>query len=76
VPTTWVSQPGSAALGSPLDILRHAVTMVRSLLRLWWQQRDQGTAKVSGPASPGSGPAKDDEAERMMSARSRTRVPK
>jgi glycosyltransferase involved in cell wall biosynthesis len=39
VPTVWVSQPGSAALGSPLAFLRHAVVMVRSLVRLRWSVR-------------------------------------
>ena len=34
VPTVWVSQPGSNALGSPLAFLRHALAMLRSLLKL------------------------------------------
>jgi len=34
VPTVWVSQPGSAALGTPAGVIRHGLFMVRSLLRL------------------------------------------
>ncbi len=32
VPTVWVSQPGSAALGTPLGLIRNGWKMVRSLL--------------------------------------------
>lgn len=34
VPTVWVSQPGSTALGNPLRFVRHGLRMVRSLLQL------------------------------------------
>jgi dolichol-phosphate mannosyltransferase len=46
VPTVWTSQPGSAALGSPLAFLRHGVTMVRSLKRLKQRMREERTAGI------------------------------
>ena len=48
VPTVWVSQPGSNALGSPLAFVRHAVSMLRSVMRL---RRELG-----GPPLPSEAP--------------------
>jgi glycosyltransferase involved in cell wall biosynthesis len=35
VPTVWVAQPGSSALGSPVGFVRHGMRVLRSLLSLW-----------------------------------------
>ena len=71
VPTVWTSQPGSAALGSPLAIARHAVTMVRSLLRLWWWTRRHGVIPVSGPRAPEVVPAEGKAAAFLKSVQGR-----
>jgi glycosyltransferase involved in cell wall biosynthesis len=73
VPTVWVSQPGSAALGSPLGFLRHAVTMVRSLMRLWWWTRHPGAVSITTPASPSLTPA-EREAAYLKTVRGRPGV--
>jgi len=73
VPTIWVSQPGSAALGSPLGFLRHGVTMVRSLMRLWWQARGGGAGRFAAPAADARAGA---EAERPGIVRTGTDVRK
>ena len=57
VPTVWVSQPGSNALGSPLAFLRHAMAMLRSILRLR-REAAHGERRGSGdPAHPAEAPA-------------------
>ncbi len=49
VPTEWWSQPGSAALGSPLSFVRHALSMVRTVARL---RRERGDAPILPEAAP------------------------
>jgi len=52
VPTVWVAQPGSAVLGSPLDVVRHGFHMTRSILRVWWRMcvmRADGLPKPTKP---------------------------
>lgn len=52
VPTVWVSQPGSAALGSPLAILEHALRMFGSLVRLRWGAQAPRTEEAKVPGVP------------------------
>jgi glycosyltransferase involved in cell wall biosynthesis len=35
VPTVWVAQPGSSALGTPVGFLKHGFRVLRSLVTLW-----------------------------------------
>jgi len=50
VPTEWWSQPGSAALGSPLSFLRHALSMMGTVARL---RRERGIPAIQPePAAP------------------------
>jgi glycosyltransferase involved in cell wall biosynthesis len=55
VPTVWVSQPGSNALGSPFAFVRHAMTMLRSILQL---RRERGGPPLRAEAAaPATAPA-------------------
>jgi glycosyltransferase involved in cell wall biosynthesis len=53
VPTVWVAQPGSTALGSPAAFLRHGLRMVRTLLRLRRSSR-AAPGQGAGRAVPGA----------------------
>jgi glycosyltransferase involved in cell wall biosynthesis len=53
LPTVWVSQPGSNALGSPLAILRHSLRMFGSLVQLRWGARAPRTGEAPAPGVPG-----------------------
>jgi len=72
VPTVWVAQPGSAVLGSPLDVLRHGLHMTRSILRVWWRMcvmRADGMPKIAKSAPP---PPPDSTSGRPTIVRDRT----
>jgi glycosyltransferase involved in cell wall biosynthesis len=69
VPTVWVSQPGSAALGSPVGFLRHGMTMVRSLLALRFHKNERGTVTIPSPLPRSAEDTPEDEHRRAGSAR-------
>lgn len=49
VPTVWVAQPGSSALGSPIGFVQHGLRMLRSLYRLWRRARSLEPVPAAAP---------------------------